>query len=115
MTTKVDEYIKKQVSPQKEICQLLRELIFKTFPDIKEEMKWGVPTYADGNYYIVALKDHVNLGFTIKGLTEEDIALFDGGGKTTKHLQVASPDSMDVNRITSLLKLIEERNRRNDR
>ncbi len=52
-----DEYLEKQKSPQKEICQLLRSIIFRTFPNVKEEMKWGVPTYADGEYYFVALKD----------------------------------------------------------
>ena len=54
----------------------LRTIIFKTFPDIKEEMKWGVPSYAGGKYYFVALKSHVNLGFSIKGLSKEEIALF---------------------------------------
>ena len=43
MHKKVDAYIEKQKSCQKEICQNLRKIIFKTFPDITEEMKWGVP------------------------------------------------------------------------
>ena len=113
MSTKVDEYIKKQVSPQKEICQSLRELIMSTFPAAKEEMKWGVPAYADGKYYIVALKDHVNLGFSIKGLTKEEIALFDGGGKTTKHIQVAALTGIDEKRIVTLLKLVAKSARSN--
>ncbi len=109
MTNKVDEYINKQTSPQKEICRALRALIFKTFPGVKEEMKWGVPAFADGNYYIVALKDHVNLGFTLKGLTKEDEKLFDGGGKTMKHIEVAQLAGIDEKRIVTLLKLVAER------
>ena len=75
MDEKVDEYIKKQKSPQKEICQKLRELVLKTVPDINEEMRVGVPCYGHtkedicGKYYIAALKDHVNLGFSLKGLS----------------------------------------------
>jgi hypothetical protein len=111
MSTKVDEYINKQASPQKEICQALRKLIFRTFPGVNEEMKWGVPAFAGGEYYIVALKDHVNLGFSIKGLTREDVALFDGGGKTTKHIQVESVAGIDEKRIVKLLKLVEEKAR----
>jgi len=42
------------------------------------KMKWGVPSYAGGKYYFVALKSHVNLGFSIKGLSKEKIALFQG-------------------------------------
>jgi hypothetical protein len=106
---KVDGYLGKQKSPQKEICQALRRLIFDTFPGITEEMKWGVPAYGDGRYYIVALKDHVNLGFSLQGLTKEDYALFDGGGKTMKHLEIASLENIDRQRIIRLLNLVKER------
>lgn len=41
--SKVDEYIKKQKSPQKEILQSLRKIILNTFPKIEEEIKTGVP------------------------------------------------------------------------
>lgn len=109
MSKEIDEYINKQASPQKEICRALRALISKTFPGAKEEIKWGVPAFADGNYYIVTLKDHVNLGFTLKGLTKEDEKLFDGGGKTMKHLQVASLDGIDEKRIITLLKLVDKK------
>ena len=106
---KVDEYINKQKSPQKEICQKLRRLIFNTFPKIEEEMKWGVPAYGNGKYYIVALGNHVNLGFSLKGLTKADYGLFDGGGKTMKHIEISSLKNIDKKRIVSLLKLVEER------
>ena len=109
MPNKIDDYIAKQESPQKETCAALRALILKTFPGAKEEMRWGVPAFADGNYYIVALKDHVNLGFTLNGLTKEDEKLFDGGGKTMKHIEVASTDSIDEKKIVTLLKLVGER------
>ena len=109
MNNEIDEYINKQVSPQKEICHALRKPILKTFPDAKEEMKWGVPAFANGNYYIVALKDHVNPGFTLKGLTKEDEKLFDGGGKTMKHVQVNSLMGIDEKRIVTLLKLVDKK------
>ena len=109
MSNKVDDYFSKQKSPQKEICQRLRDLIDKTFPGVNEEMKWGVPAFASGKFYVVALKDHVNLGFSTEGLTEEEIALFDGGGKTTKHIQIDSLPGMDEKRIVTLLKLVNEK------
>ena len=71
--TTVEAYIAKQKSPQKEICQTLRQIILKTFPETEEEMKMGVPWYG-GRCYIVALKDHVNLGVCIEGLTEKQLA-----------------------------------------
>jgi len=111
MNKNVEEYIDKQKSPQKEICQKLKQIIFETFPKIKEEMRWGVPAFGNGKYYIVALKNHVNLGFSSKGLIEEDIALFDGGGNTTKHIEISSLKDIDKKRIVSLLKLVDEKHR----
>ncbi|MCK9150430.1 DUF1801 domain-containing protein [Methanobacterium alcaliphilum] len=108
MSKTIEEYFKNQKSPQKEICLQLREIILKTFPNIKEEMKWGVPTYGDGRYYIVALKTHVNLGFAIKDLSEEEIALFQGTGKTMRVIEVYFEDEIDEEMIVKLLKLIPE-------
>ncbi len=85
MTKEVDDYIEKQKSPQKEICKKLRKILLETFPGIQEEMNLGVPWY-EGKYYIVALKDHVNLGFSLKGLSKKEIELFEGGGKTVKEM-----------------------------
>ncbi len=113
MDEKVDKYINKQKSPQKEICQRLREIILKTFPEINEEMKVGVPCYGStkedicGKYYIVSLKDHVNLGFSLKGLSKKEQALFEGTGKTMKHIKVYSLKEIDEKKIINLMKLVK--------
>ena len=105
MDKKVTEYIEKQKSSHKEICQKLREIILNLFPNIKEEMKYGVPYY-DNMYYIVALKTHVNLGFSIKNLTKKEISLFEGSGKTTRHIKVNSFEDIDEKNILNLLKIV---------
>ena len=108
MNKEVENYIEKQKSPQKEICHELRTIILKTFPDIKEEMKMGVPWY-EGKYYIVALKDHVNLGFSLKGLSKKEIELFEGGGKTMKHIKLYSLKEIDEKKIVKLLRVVEKK------
>ena len=108
MNKEVEKYIEKQKSPQREICQKLRKIILKTFPDIKEELKMGVPWY-EGQYYIVALKDHVNLGFSLKGLSKEEIELFEGGGKTMKHIKLYSLKEIDEKEIVKLLRMVEKK------
>ena len=109
MDKKVDDYISKQPSPQKEICQHLRELILKVLPGAKEEMRWGVPVFADGKFYIGAFKKNVNLGFSIKGLTKEEITLFEGGGKMMRHIKVHAAEDIDEERIAELLKLVDKK------
>jgi uncharacterized protein YdhG (YjbR/CyaY superfamily) len=109
MNKEVDEYIEKQKSPQKEICLELRGIVFRTFPDIEEEMKWGVPTYAKGKYYLVALKDQVNFGFSLKGLSKEEQKLLEGSGKTMKHIKIRSLKEINEKEIVELLKLVWEK------
>jgi hypothetical protein len=102
----VTGYIEKQQSPQKEICLELRSLILSTFPDIREEMKLGVPWYA-GKFYIVALKDHVNLGLSIQGLSPQQIALLKGSGKTMKTLEFRTLAEINAEKIAGILKTVK--------
>ena len=99
-----DKYIEKLNNPQKEIFQSLRKIILTKFPGIKEGMKWGVPAFGEDIFYIVALRNHVNLGFSIKGLSKEEVALFDGGGKTMKVIEICEMKDIDEERISKLLK-----------
>jgi len=70
-------------------------------------MKLGVPWY-EGKYYMVALKDRVNLGFSLKGLSKEEVSLFKGGGKTMKIIEICSVDEIDENNIIRLLKIVKQ-------
>jgi len=102
----VDAYYKKQPSPQKEICLKLRETIFNHFPDIREEMKWGVPVFASGKVYIVALKNHVNLGFSLNELSAQQKELLKGSGKTMKHLPFQNLSDIDEKILVDLLNAV---------
>ena len=39
-----------------------------------------MPWY-EGKFYLVALRDHINLGFSVKGLSKQEMTLFEGKGK----------------------------------
>jgi len=109
MDHKIDEYINKQKTLQKEICNYLRNLIHKTIPGIKEEMKWGVPVFADGKFYIGSFKNNVNLGVSINGLSEKEITLFEGSGKTMRHIKIKSLQNIDEARLVKLIKLVNKK------
>jgi len=111
MDKKAGEYIEKQKSPQKEICRKARRLILKTLPGAKEEMKWGVPVFSRGKFYVAALKDSVNIGFAIGGLSKEELALFQGSGKTMRHIKVHSLKELDEEKIAKLIKLVNKKAR----
>lgn len=104
MNKEVENYIEKQKSPQKEIIQKLRKIILKTFPNIREEFKWGAPWY-EGKFYIVALKDHVNMGFAFGGLLKKSEKLLEGNGKYMRHVKIYSLKDIDEKKIAKLTKM----------
>ena len=104
MNKKIKEYIDKQPSPQKEICHKVRKILLSTLPDVKEEYKNGVPWY--GKFYIAGVKAGVNVGFSITGLDEDDIRLFEGNGKFMRHIKIRSEDEIDEKKLKSLFKLV---------
>ena len=108
MHPKVEEYINKQPTPQKEICLKLRELILNT-TGTQEEWKWGAPVYCNSSIYIGAFKNNVNVGFKIAGLSEEDLSQLEGTGKTMRHIKIYSKDEMDEEKIVKFIKLVSER------
>ena len=81
MIPEIKNYIDKLPSPQKEICKKLHKIIVKKYPKLEETLNNGVPSYGD-KYYIVGLKDYVNIGFAIAGLTKEELKLFKGKEKS---------------------------------
>ena len=103
----VDDYIEKQKSPQKEICRKLRQIILAKFPKAEERMRLGVPWY--GKFYIVSLKDSVNLGFSIEGLAKKDMDSFSGKGKLMRHLKFKEIKEINEVKIAKLLKLVDEK------
>ena len=106
MKTEIKNYLDNLPSPQKEICKKVRNIIIKAYPDLEESMKNGVPSY-ENKYYIVGLKDHVNIGFSINGLSAEKIALFEGSGKLMRHIKIHTLDEIDENKILKLLKIVK--------
>ena len=104
----VKKYMEKQKSPQKEIVQKLRALILETLPDVEEGFKMGVPWYED-KFYVVALRDHVNLGFSVQGLSGQEQALFEGKGKMMRHVKFYSLADVDEARVVKLLRLVAEK------
>ena len=109
MSEEVEEYIKNQNSPPKEILQKLRKLFLTTLPGCEEKKNWGVVTFANDKFYLAAIKNRVHIGFAITGLSKEEIELFEGSGKTMRHIKIHSLDDIDEKKITKLIKLVEKK------
>ncbi|MBA7618725.1 hypothetical protein ES703_26056 [subsurface metagenome] len=103
----VDQYIEKFDGEKKAILKRLRTIILKTFPKLKEEMKMGVPWYG-GFFYLVALKDHVNMGFCFGGSLKKHEKELEGSGKYMRHVKIHSLKGIDEKKIVRLMKATDK-------
>ncbi len=109
MDKQVEEYIEKQESPQKEIILKLREIFLKTLPNCLEKKTWGVVVLGNDKFYIGAIKNRVHVGFAITGLSKEEIKLFEGSGKTMRHIKIHSMDDIDEKKLVKLIKMVDKK------
>jgi hypothetical protein len=109
MDKQVKEYIEKQESPQKEIIRKLRRIFLKTLPNCKEKMTWGVVVFGEDKFYIASMKNRVHVGFAITGLSKEEIKLFEGNGKTMRHIKIHSLDDIDEKKLVQLINMVDKK------
>ena len=109
MNTQVNEYIKKQKSPQKEIIKKVRKIFQKTLLNSEEKMRWGVITYPPDKFYIAAMKNRVHVGFAITGLNKDEIKLFEGSGKTMRHIKISTVENVDEKKLTELIEMVNQK------
>ena len=109
MGSEVEAYIAKLKSPQKEIIEKVRKIFKKTLPSVEEKKMWGVIGFEDGKFYLGAIKDRVHVGFAITGLTKEQVGLFEGSGKTMRHIKIGSVQDIDEKKLVKLIKLVDKK------
>ena len=109
MDKEIANYIDKQSPPQKEILKQVRKVILETIPGCEEKITWGVIGVAGGKFYIAAMKNRVHVGFAINGLSKEEISLFEGSGKTMRHIKIHSPADIDEKKLVTLIKLVDKK------
>ena len=106
MDKKILEYIEKQKSPLKEIILRIRDIFYDTIPDCREKSKWGVITFADDKFYLGVVNDRIHVGFSVNGLSHDEIQILDGSGKTMRHIKIRSLEEIDEEKLKDLIKLV---------
>jgi hypothetical protein len=109
MEKDIEEYIEKQPPHIKQIIFKVREIFFKTLPHCSEKKKWGVITLGNDKFYIAAINNRVHIGFAITDLSNEEIKLFEGTGKTMRHIKIFSVEDIDEKNIVELIRLVDKK------
>jgi len=108
MNPQVKVYLEKQSPDRRKIMEKLREILIDAVPSLNEKMEYGVMCY-DDLYYIANLPKQINMGFSIIGLTPEEIKLFQGTGKTMRHLKFLDIDSINKEELVKIIKLVSDK------
>ena len=101
----VDAYVKSVNADLQEIVMAIRTAIKEGFKELKEEMKWNIPTYSINKNVcaIAAHKNHVNLQ-VFKGAKIKDARLLEGTGKGMRHLKYEHLSDVKVAVIKRVIK-----------
>jgi hypothetical protein len=105
----IKKHIEKQGSPQKMILLKLRDIFFDTLPNCKERFAWGVIVFGNDKFYIASMKNRVHVGFAITGLSKNEIELFEGSGKTMRHIKIYSMDDINESKLIELIRMVDRK------
>jgi hypothetical protein len=105
----VKQYIAKQKPKEKQLIIEARKLIFDTIPDCDEFIKWGVLCYSKGKIYLAAMKDRIHVGFSIIGLSNEEVKIFEGSGKTARHIKIYSVNELEEKNIAKYVEIVNKK------
>ncbi len=108
MNPQIKQYLEKQPLERQKIMLYLRKVLLDAIPSLNEKMEYGVMCY-DDLYYIANLPKQINMGFSIVGLTPEEVKLFQGGGKTMRHLKFENIDSINKEELVKIIQLVREK------
>jgi len=107
MDEKVREYIEKQKSLTKRFYLRSGVFFMKPFLIGREKSKWGVINYADDKFYLGVVNDRIHVGFSVSGLSNDEIQILEGSGKTMKHIKIRFLEEIDEPKLKSLIKLVQ--------
>ena len=55
------------------------------------------------------MKNRVHVGFAITGLNKDEISLFEGSGKTMRHIKILTLEDIDQKKLVRLIELVNKK------
>jgi hypothetical protein len=108
--TTTDEYLQNLPDWQRTNLDDFRTVIHEVYPDITEEIKWGVPTFINKGVMMFAMsafKAHTKYNFIYNGaLISDPDGLFNNGleSKNARAIDLREGDSVDKDKLVDLVR-----------
>lgn len=103
----IEEYIRKSNREFQGVAKDLRKIILRSFPRMKEEIKWNMPCYSfEGKNvcYFCITKDHVGLGFYDGKFLTDPTNLLRGEGKKLRQMNIWKVQDLKKKIITGWIR-----------
>ncbi|HEY1115111.1 MAG TPA: DUF1801 domain-containing protein [Chitinophagaceae bacterium] len=97
MNEQVTRYINEAPPKQRQIMEVLRQLVHDSVPGVQEEFKWGRPVFRSGKdfAYLKTAKAYVTLGFFKFDRLRDEHGRLEGTGKDMRHIKLKTVQDMD--------------------
>ena len=59
--------------------------------------------------FIASMKNRVHVGFAITGLNKEEINMFEGSGRTMRHIKIHSLKDIKEERLVNLINMVNKK------
>jgi hypothetical protein len=111
--TNTDDYLNSLPDWQKANLVLFRDIIHDLYPNITEEIKWGVPTFIQDGVILFAMssfKKHTKFNFIHNGaLLSDDDNLFNNGleSKKSRGIDLREGETIDVDKLIMLVSKVK--------
>ena len=107
--TTTDEYLAGLPDWQKQNLEAFRKAVHAVIPEVKEEIKWGVPVFLSNGKTLLAMsafKEHTKYNFMANGARIEDSAkLFNNGfeSKKSRAIDLRKGETVDAGQLKKLI------------
>ncbi len=55
------------------------------------------------------MKNRVHVSFSITGLNGEEISMFEGNGKTMRHIKIPTLENIDEKTLVKIIKIVDKK------
>jgi hypothetical protein len=107
MTITIDDFVKHKVLQEhKDIVAMLRQLMRKAAPGVKEEISYGILAWK-GNRILVVIsptKKDITFAFSRGAEFKDKYGLLQGVGKVSKHIKIKKLEDVDKSALLYYVK-----------
>lgn len=90
-----------------EVIQAIRSLIFRMYPNVKEEIKYGGILFSVSSPFcgLFSYTKHVSLEFGNGALLQDEFNMLEGSGKQRRHIKLKTQEEISSKNVPHYLEL----------